>query len=316
MSHRRGFTLIELLVVIAIIGLLVALLLPAIQAAREAARMISCRNNLKQIGLALHGYHAAKGHFPAGNYAETAGVCPGQSRKSEDRMNWAIAILPYLEQKSLHASYDNRVCNEAAENESVRETLVDVYACPSDRRPELIVPAMGPGAAWNRNVPYMPGSYRAVSGRSDGEAFLDESLSATSFPREWRGAMHVVGILGFTVERFKNIKDGTSHTLMVGEATTRTQPEYGTLWAYSYAFYSLSAGTPQQRVLWGDYRRCREAGGVGHSFPCRRGWGSPHPGTINFLTCSGSVVPISLDIDPDIFAELTTIAGGEGATLP
>ena len=316
MSHRDGLTLIELLVVIAIVGLLIALLLPAVQSAREAARMVSCRNNLKQIGLALHNHHVAKGHFPAGNHAETAGVCPGTSQQSEDRVNWAISILPFLEQRSLHGSYDNSVCNEAPENRLVRETAVAGYVCPSDRHaPELIVPAMGPAAGWNKNLRYMSGSYRAVSGRSDGQEFLDNSL-LTSFPREWRGAMHVVGILGFETERIKNITDGTCHTLMVGESTTRTKPEFGTMWAYSYAFYSLSAGTPQERILWGDYERCCAAGGAGNSFPCRRGWGSPHPGVVNFVTCSGSVVTISKDIDTDVFVKLTTIAGGEPAAVP
>jgi len=316
MSHRDGLTLIELLVVIAIIGLLIALLLPAVQAARETARTLSCRNNLRQIGMALHNHHGAKGHFPAGNYAKTAGVCPGTSQKSEDRVNWAISLMPYIEQQALHAGYDNSVCNEAPENQFVRENTVATYVCPSDpHAPELIVPAMGPAAKWSKNLPYMSGSYRAVSGRSDGRQFLDNSL-LTSFPRKWRGPMHVVGILGFKTERIKNITDGTSHTLMVGESTTRTQPEFGTLWAYSYAFYSLSAGTPQERTLWGDYERCRAAGGPGSSSPCRRGWGSPHPGGINFLTCSGAVRTISIDVDMAVFAELTTIAGGRHAAVP
>jgi len=316
MSRRDGLTLIELLVVIAIIGLLIALLLPAVQSAREAARMASCRNNLKQIGLALHNHHATKGCFPAGNYAKTAGVCPGMSQQSEDRTNWAISILPFLERASLHNSYDNSASNEAPVNRLVRETVIATYACPSDpHAAALIVPAMGPAAKWNHNLPYVSGSYRAVSGRSDGQEFLDSAL-LTSFPHDWRGAMHVVGILGFKKESIKHITDGTSHTLMVGEAMTRTKPEFGTLWAYSYAFYSLSAGTSQERILWGDYERCCEAGGVGNSFPCRRGWGSPHAGVINFLTCGGSVTAITPDVDMDVFTGMTTIAGEELAALP
>src|SRR5574340_77176 len=108
MSKRRGFTLVELLVVIAIIGILIALLLPAIQAAREAARRMSCANNLRQIGVAIHGYHAAHDSFPPGNIIKEAGVCPGANPgvASEDGANWAIFILPYLEQRTLYDAYD------------------------------------------------------------------------------------------------------------------------------------------------------------------------------------------------------------------
>jgi len=316
-SRRAGLTLVELLVVIAIIGVLVAMMLPAVQMARESARKMSCRNHLRQIGLALHNHHSAKGHFPAGNFARTAGQCPGNSRlPSEDRANWAISILPYIEHNPLYGRYDDEVCNEADENRSVRETYVAAYVCPSDLDAgTLVVPAMGPAASWGLNVPYMTGSYRAVSGRSDGIDYLDNSL-ITSFPRNWRGPMHIVGILGFEPERLKHLSDGASHTLMVGEATSRSALEYGTLWAYSFSFYSLSAGTPQARTLLGDYDFCRQIGGPGHSYPCRRAWGSPHPGGIQFLTCDGAVHTIPTDIDMELFAELTTIAGGEAAQLP
>lgn len=314
-------TLIELLVVIALVGSLLALLLPAVQAAREVARRLQCSSHLKQIGIALHGYHGVYGVFPAGNFAKTAGVCPGNQRPgvdspSEDRANWMILILPYLEQGPLYATYDLNSCNEAARNHGVRETLVEMYMCPSDLatgRP--IVPAFGPGAAWGLNRSYMPGSYRGVSGRSDGRHYLDWSLD-TSYPRHWRGPLHMVGTLGFTEERISDIRDGTSNTLMVGESTTTTNPPYRTLWAYSYAFYSLSATTPQSRTLYGNYDRCRAEIDTGFSLPCQRGWGSRHPGGINFLLGDGSVRSIRRDIDMNLFANLGSIAGTEPAQMP
>ena len=309
-------TLVELLVVIAIIGILIALLLPAVQAARGAARRMQCMNNLKQIGVALHNYHSTHASFPPGNFAQTAGVCPGSSTTSEDGANWMILILPYLEQKALHDGYDMTVHNESAENRQLREMPVNAYVCPSDLgTDELIVPALGPAAAWSLDVAYMPGSYRGVSGRSDGRAFLDWSMD-TSYPRRWRGPLHIVGVLGLRSERVADIRDGSSNTLMVGESTTRTSPQYRTLWAYSYAFYSLSATTPQARVLYGDYDRCREEGGDGHSLPCRRGWGSYHGGGMNFLLCDGATRFLSQGIDVDLFAELGTISGGEPAQVP
>ncbi len=314
--RERGFTLVELLVVIAIIGLLIALLLPAVQAARGAARRMQCANNLKQIGVALHSYHSTHATFPPGNFAKTAGVCPGSSTASEDGANWMILILPYLEQTSLHAGYDMSLHNEAAENSQVREMSVDVYVCPCDLGTgELIVPGFGPAASWSHNVAYMPGSYRGVSGRSDGHTFLDWSLD-TGYPRDWRGPLHTVGVMGLTSERVADIRDGTSNTLFVGESTTRTSPQYRTLWAYSYAFYSLSATTPQGRVLWGDYDRCRAEGGEGHSLPCRRGWGSYHPGGMNFLLCDGSSRFVQEGIDVELFARLGTIGGGEAVQVP
>jgi len=321
MHRRTGFTLIELLVVIAIIGILVGLILPAVQATREAARRLACANNLSQIGKALHSHHGAKGSFPAGNYTKTAGTCPGNrtpgvDRPSEDRANWMIAILPYVEQEHLHNTYSFSKCNEAPENQQVREAYVDTYVCPSDVAcKQLTVPALGPAAAYALNVAYMPGSYRAVSGRSDGFSFLD-SGDSTDYPRKWRGAIHTVGILGFGTERIKNIKDGTSHTLMVGESTTRTNRSYRTLWAYSFAFYSLSSATPQSRTLLGDYDQCTSIEGDGFSFPCRRGWGSQHGNGLHFLLCDSSVRYLSTSIDVELFAKLATIDGGEVAQLP
>lgn len=324
MRDRNGFTLVELLVAVAIIGVLIGLLLPAIQAAREAARRIHCANNLKQIGLAIQSYHGARGSFPPGNYTETVGTCPGNQVPgvdvpSEDRANWMIVILPYLEQKPLYEAYDFGKPNEALENRQVRETWVPQYVCPSDRdSDELTVPAIGPACSGALNVAYMPGSYRAVSGRSDGYRFLD-SGDFSYYPRHWRGAIHTVGILGFRPERIRDVSDGASNTLMVGESTTRTGMGYRTLWAHSYSFYSLSAATPQSRTLWGDYRRCVSASGEGNegfSFPCRRGWGSMHSDGLHFLLCDGSARYLSTSIDMALFADLATIAGREAALVP
>ena len=84
-----------------------------------------------------------------------------------------------------------------------------------------------------------------------------------------------------------------------------------TLWAYSFEHYSLSAATPQSRILMGDYDACAAAGGERNRFPCRRGWGSPHPGGLNFILCDGSGTFLNTSIDMNLFADLATIAGGE-----
>jgi prepilin-type N-terminal cleavage/methylation domain-containing protein/prepilin-type processing-associated H-X9-DG protein len=317
-NPKSAFTLIELLVVIAIIGILIALLLPAVQAAREAARRMSCSNNLKQIGLAVHNYHATHGCFPPGNIIKEAGVCPGaRPFESDDATCWLISILPFLEQKALYDAYDFNAYNEGAPNQQVRETFVATYVCPSDLATDkLAIPARGPASEVYGAVPYMPGSYRAVSGRSEGLRYLDSGEIA-SYPEPWRGPIHMVGGLGFTTERFESVADGASNTLMAGESTTRTNRGFRTFWAYSYAFYTMSAATTgQPRTLYGDYDRCVAEAGTGRDTPCLRGWGSFHPGGMNFLACDGSVHFVSGTIDMELFAQLCTIGGAEVARIP
>ena len=115
---RRAFTLVELLVVIAIIGVLVALLLPAVQAAREAARRSQCQNHLKQIGLAVHNFEDIYKTLPHSRY--------------DDRYTWAVEILPFVEQKSLYDQWD-LTKNYYKQNAVARMTTVPVYFCPSRR---------------------------------------------------------------------------------------------------------------------------------------------------------------------------------------
>lgn len=321
-QHRNGFTLVELLVVIGIISVLVALLLPAVQSARESARKADCGNRLKQIGLALHNYHNSHGSLPPGNVTLTEGLCPGGPQSaaggymSEDGVNWMIAILPYMEEQNLHGQYNSEAFNEAPENEPVRKTYLAGYVCPSDwNTDQLTVPGSGPAAPYALNVAYMPGSYRAVSGRSDGLRFLDSSDVGNYNPRQ-RGAIHTVGIQKYTTERFANIVDGLSQTLMVGESTTVTSPAMRTLWAYSYSHFTLSAVTPQVRTLQADYDACKAVAGHGGSLPCRRGWGSMHPGVIHFLLCDGAVRSIATNIDMELLAQLATIHGSEPVQVP
>src|SRR6056297_4055498 len=125
---KRGFTLIELLVVIAIIAVLVALLLPAVQQAREAARRSSCKNNLKQLGLALHNYHDTHGMFPI-NWG--TGYDGTTNPTSSIQFSWMTYILPYIEESAL---YDTINFNEALDdpnNNAAASTVIDTYLCPS-----------------------------------------------------------------------------------------------------------------------------------------------------------------------------------------
>lgn len=318
---KAGFTMVELLVVIAIIGSLVALLLPAVQAAREAARRVQCMSNLKQIGLALHNYHDCFNSLPPGNVTVAAGICHGdelvgKDYPSTDGPNWMLSILACLEQRPLYSQYQFNEFNESFQNIPVVQSYVDVYVCPSDALPsQLLIPSDGPAAVPALDAPYMPGSYRGMSGTSDGFNFLDSS-QCLQYQWHWRGPLHTVGVFGYGPEPFKNIKDGLSNTLMVGESATTSDTTFHTFWAYSYAYFSLSAATQQSRIFLGDYDQCVAAGGTGGSYPCRRGWGGAHTGGINFAACDGSVHFINSEIDPGVFANLSTIDGGESVSLP
>lgn len=126
---RSGFTLIELLVVIAIISVLIALLLPAVQQAREAARRVSCRNNMTQISLALQNYHDAHGMFPAGVYNSKG---PVLSREEGYHHGWLVSLLPYLEQQVLYQHINTKESVYSEANSTPRQIHVRTFLCPSD----------------------------------------------------------------------------------------------------------------------------------------------------------------------------------------
>lgn len=307
---KRGFTLIELLVVIAIIAILIALLLPAVQQAREAARRSQCKNNLKQIGLAVHNYHDVHGTYPPGNVScNQIGTC-NYSYGGPHYTTWTIAILPFLDQAPLYNKYDQELPNDsnsATNNRDVAQTFLPVYACPSDLRTDTLDrPESGP-----RPYNYAPGSYRAVSGvtRSRGGPHWDEGQSLKFSDR---GAMHVV-YNRWGVERMRDVTDGTSSSLLVGEYHTTTHNTRRTFWAYGYTSYnesSILVGSPQAFGI-PDYDDCQNNSGA-HGNDCKRAFASLHVGGIQFLFCDGHVGFISENIDQnEILPALGTISGGE-----
>lgn len=177
MKKRPAFTLVELLVVIAIIGILIALLLPAVQAAREAARRGSCKNNLRQMGLALQNYHSAVGAFPPG-------VLGTSGNANQLNHTWMTMVLNYAEQTSIHQTYDFRVRFDNAKNAAAVLVKVPIYMCPS-MRDDLV------------NNQYGPSHYAANAGTQPG------ANDGVLFP--------------MSCVRFQDIRDGTSRTIAAGE---------------------------------------------------------------------------------------------------
>ncbi|MBA4029871.1 MAG: hypothetical protein C0478_03000 [Planctomyces sp.] len=202
-SRVRGFTLIELLVVIAIIAVLIALLLPAVQQAREAARRSACKNNLKQMALALHNYESTHGVLPPGYLHK---FDPAGSGANHMGFGWGLMVLPQLEQASLYNRFDFNRPGFSAANLPAREFSLPVFLCPSD--PYSQAHYVVRDDASSPVEQYAGGSYAANWGPSTASSNLDDT------PTESQGVFY-----RNSNSRFRDISDGLSNTLAIGERT-------------------------------------------------------------------------------------------------
>jgi len=226
---RRAFTLVELLVVIAIIGILIALLLPAVQAAREAARRMSCSNNLHQIGIAIHNYHDTQQCFPAGQIS-------GTRADSCTNFGWAALTLPYIEQSNLGALLNfNTTIIDGADSDGVgiegnaklAATPVSVFLCPTDPDRNMLrcEDYFTSGAAWGTAYERFPAHYSGVCSETvtpqgiaaGGTGRLGTIVGANQvFDEGW----NLIGLDPAPRIGFQSITDGTGNTMMIAESSS------------------------------------------------------------------------------------------------
>ena len=298
---RCAFTLVELLVVITIIGILISLLLPAVQSAREAARRTQCANNLKQIGLAAHTFHQARGGMPPA-YLDGTG-----------HGTWLVMIMPYLEQGNL---YEDSNMEESywAVPESVVQTQVSIYYCPSHRRPpQLSTTGDGYGVADQRGGALTD---YAISG-GDGTVFYPYGPNANGITLRAENVT-TTGSKPYKVVKnwqpvrsFADVRDGLSNTFMAGEKHIRpdlaTKAEGGDSSFFNDNFYTAStrvagpgfplarspedATVPSDRVMWV--------------------FGSYHPGVCQFVFGDGSVHAVKPTTNATVLGYMSNIRDGQ-----
>ncbi|MBN2295308.1 MAG: DUF1559 domain-containing protein [Pirellulales bacterium] len=311
----RGFTLVELLVVIAIIGILIALLLPAVQAAREAARRMQCSNNLKQMGLAALGHESAYGFFPSGGWAPIWVGDPDRGVGKSQPGGWIFSVLPYMEQNELHqlgAGATSDADREVANAKRVTTPVV-AFCCPS-RRPVRIAPSSCVTYAYFcRSVTGGKAAhtcYAANMGEADSTVFIPSSYWPGSYAQgddpnfNWYPTTNVSGVCFQRSEvTVAMISDGTSNTYFAGEKNIN--PDHYTDGKDGGDDWSMYSGQQDDIVrlvakLNGGvatyYPPLRDTAGLGYT----EGFGGPHSGGLNMAFCDGSVHTINFEIDPEI----------------
>lgn len=282
----RGFTLVELLVVIAIIGVLVALLLPAVQAARESARRTQCSNNLKQIGLAIYNFEDTQKSIP---YTR---VDTGET--------WNVLLWPFVEQQALYDGWDLKK-NYYNQNPLVRTVTLKVNTCPTRRSPPKQSEAgdVQQGTS-NPHTPGGVGDYAASAGTPAGSTDYYLGMNSTTEATQCNGAFWYKGPLKL---RFASITDGLSNTLFVGEKAIAVQ----------------SLGK-EGSVYNGDHGSSFRKAGVGaplaKSINVAGQFGSWHPGICQFALGDGSVRAISVSIDLSTLDAAANRHDGKSLPLP
>jgi prepilin-type N-terminal cleavage/methylation domain-containing protein/prepilin-type processing-associated H-X9-DG protein len=323
-GKRRGFTLIELLVVIAIIGVLIALLLPAVQSAREAARRAQCLNNLKQLGLGLHSYHDIWGSFPQGYEVQAWGPDPTVPA-GHYRWGTLAKLTPFLEQSNVYNALNlqlplyggpNQGFAVFAENTTGLGSQVAIFLCPSD-------------VGQPNRPPFQPGNYVASAGsgagggqaeRADGVAFLNSSVGlrdlkdGTSHTAALSESLLGPGGGGSTVPasgpadpKLVFLDMGHVSTTMLTEDLCRGSTTWGVRRGFNWADGNYVTGLYNHH----DVPNATEPDCIRHSNPGWKAARSNHPGGVNVLMGDGSGRFVKETVDRMTWRALGTRKGGE-----
>ena len=313
-SKRRGFTLVELLVVIAIIGILIGMLLPAVQMVRESARRTSCMNNQKQIALACHNYENSHGHFPPAYNPDDSGVLKryvglpwddrGGTNYEGNYYAWSALILPYAEQNNL---YQEMMINKSwgcdmicANGQGLTTIVLPIYICPSD-------PGDNHNECYTSDASIRPAksNYVACTGFNTWASNL-RNMSKS----------HTWGVFGWNSKTsFNDILDGSSHTILVGERSsepeTGSHPQdlHGAIWLGAHNIDNIThlAGTAKYYSCTG-----RTGSGVNYAvnghYRGRNIASSSHAAGATLSLADGSVQFVSENLDQSILNNLSKMA--------
>jgi len=307
----RAFTLVELLVVIAIIGVLVALLLPAVQAAREAARRMSCQNNLKQMMVAFQNHHDTYGHFPYSWWDEQYGSL-AMSRSFLQR------TLPFIEEGSLHSQINWELPQGLGVNKVLSNTTIKTFVCPSDAddvvgQEPAVTSYFGCAGSnweggWNTGGGGNPWHWPSPSGRYQGQTHGHQRgngiiCRGRSHLMDWGRLMPIKDRIKWSEIPIKKITDGTSNTFAVGESVAAFSGPKS--WFYSWTTHRHCA-MPPNYIKPGTTRE-ENAG----DWPNSWGFHSRHPGGLHFGICDGSVQFIGDSIDLALYRSLSQMDDGD-----
>ncbi len=275
-SHQSGFTLIELLVSIAILAVLAALLMPAVQSARASARQLQCKNQLRQMGLALHLYHDSHRCFPPGSYV-MGPIFPVQTG-----WGWGAMILPYIDQADLYSMLDFGHGNATGNNLALIATTDPFWRCPSDLGPEII-----------EGVPLSDPPYQVASGNYCGSQGILSPMSCI---------------------RIDQIRDGTSKTILAGErivqpGTSASLP-FTSAWCGTVAFATEYDSCSIPDLMPNRFHFLNISDVDPNCF------GSRHLGGANFVLADGSLQFFNNSIDLNVYEALGTINSGDVVVLP
>ncbi|MEM7457780.1 MAG: DUF1559 domain-containing protein [Planctomycetota bacterium] len=321
-----GFTLVELLVVIAIIGILIGMLLPAVQQVREAARRTACKNNMRQLGIALINYESAFGAFPPGyqymsgaDYGAATGYSVSQPTANYLGLAWGALILPQIEQGNLYDLIDQDLPVFDPANLAARETELSVFICPTDSwSPKAFVVRDETSSPIER---YAAASYCANWGPASGVVETptnpsdDINLDAT--PDLSAGPFYRNSEVGYG-----DLRDGSSNTLAIGERTNGPildsagnpigvppHPNFENVWFAATRDIDVPEDDHGHMVLFDCEYGPNQARGEGTG--ADRGVSAPHAGLAQFVFMDGSVHTINENIDIGTYRALASIRGGE-----